>query len=76
MQIPLQPIVRKRDTIQNIALHFYHLEGLTEEEKAVYKDPKHFKALLTSPWIRIVKDQGAEELGEDKYHDMRNPETD
>lgn len=37
--IPLQPIVRKRDTIRNIALHFYHLENLTEEEKEVYKDP-------------------------------------
>lgn len=74
--IPQQPITTKKDTIRNIALHFYHLEGLTEEEKLVYKNPKNFKTLLTSPWIRIVKDQGAEELGQDKYDDSRNPEPD
>ena len=49
---------------------------MTDEENEVYKDPKNFKALLTSPWIRIVKSMGAEELGEDEYQEMRHPETD
>jgi hypothetical protein len=65
--IPNQPIVGKRDVIHNICLNYYNLQNLSEEEKEVYKDPKNFKALLTGPWIRLVKSMGAEEIGEDDY---------
>ena len=74
--IPNQPIVGKKDVIHNICLNYYNLENLTEEEQQIYKDPKNFKALLTGPWIRIVKSMGAEEIGNDDYMEMRKPETD
>ena len=74
--IPIQPVVGKKDVIHNICLNYYNLENLTEEEQEIYKDPKNFKALLTGPWIRIVKSMGAEEMGEDDYMEMRKPETD
>ena len=74
--IPNQPVVGKKDVIHNICLNYYNLENLTEEEQEIFKDPKNFKALLTGPWIRIVKSMGAEEIGEDDYMEMRNPETD
>lgn len=69
--IPVQPVIGKREVIHNICLHYYNLEGLTDEEKDIYKDPKNFKALLTGPWTRLVKSMGEEELGEDDYYEMR-----
>lgn len=44
--------------------NFYNMTNLSEEEKQVYRDPQNFKTLLSSPWIRIVKNQGLEEVGE------------
>ena len=71
-----QPIIRKRDVIKQIAQFFYSLETLTPEEREVYQDRKNFKALLTSPWIRIVKNQLEEEIGVDEFADMKKPEKD
>jgi len=44
---------------------FYNMEGLPEEERSVYQSPRHFKELLTSPWIRIVKNQHEDDIGVD-----------
>lgn len=58
-----QPIIGKRAVIDIIAQFFVHLEGLSAEERKVYRDRWYFKELLCSPWIRIVKDQQEEEIG-------------
>jgi hypothetical protein len=62
--------------IHNIVLNYYNLENLTNEEKEIYQNPKSFKALLTSPWIRVTKDIDAEVIGMDNYLNEKNPEQD
>lgn len=61
--IRCQDNIGMKEILNKILKNFYDLTGLSDEEKRVYHDPKNFKTLLTSPWIRIVKNQGLEEVG-------------
>lgn len=66
----------KAEVVRRMVRHFYDLEGLSEEEKKLFKDPETLKHLLTMPWVRIVKEEEREEIGDLAFADSKNEEPD
>lgn len=65
--IRCQKNIGMKEILSMILKNFYDMTDLSEEEKLVYRNPKYFKTLLSSPWIRIVKNQSLEEVGAYQY---------
>lgn len=61
--IRCQPNIGFKEILNMIIKNFYDMTDLSEEEKLVYNNPDYFKTLLSSPWIRIVKNMNLEEVG-------------
>jgi len=56
-----------KDILVHILKGFYNMTDLTAEEKKLYRNPINFERLITSPWIRIVKNLELEEKGKFEY---------
>lgn len=70
-----QPI-GKHAVIHHMVQHFYELESLTPQEKDLFKEPENFKYLLTMPWVRLVKEEEREMVGDLAFEESRREEPD
>lgn len=60
-----------KEILDHILKGFYNMANLTDEEKKIYRDPINFERLITSPWIRIVKNLELEEKGKFEYEQKK-----
>lgn len=65
--VKCQENINMKLILVHILKGFYNMTDITDEEKKLYSDPINFERLITSPWIRIVKNLELEEKGKFEY---------
>ena len=68
--------IGKHAVIHRMVQHFYELESLTPQERDLFKEPENFKYLLTMPWVRLVKEEEREKMGDLAFEESQRQEPD